>query len=302
MEENQKKEPRSQQIKTFFTTTAVGFLMGIGMIAPGVSGGAIAVIFGLYEQITDAVAHFYREFRKKMAFLIPLAIGAGVSVLLFSQIIQFFFTEYNAPTRCLFLGLMIGTLPSVFRTAAKDGFRVRYLPLFVVMAALAILMGMPGNFSYTGGQEGLTFPLLLISGAVIGFGTIVPGVSSSFLLMAAGLYDPLLTVLNTRDIPRLLPIALGFGIFVLLFTRLVNWLYQKAYGFTSFAVCGLLVGSLFPVIPPLKADLASAAAVLLGVAGAVLSWYLLRRKEKGLTAKEPDPHTNEESAPPPDRS
>ena len=92
MEENQKKEPRSQQIKTFFTTTAVGFLMGIGMIAPGVSGGAIAVIFGLYEQITDAVAHFYREFRKKMAFLIPLAIGAGVSVLLFSQIIQFFFT------------------------------------------------------------------------------------------------------------------------------------------------------------------------------------------------------------------
>lgn len=80
------------------------------------------------------------------------------------------------------------------------------------MAALAILMGMPGNFSYTGGQEGLTFPLLLISGAVIGFGTIVPGVSSSFLLMAAGLYDPLLTVLNTRDIPRLLPIALGFGV------------------------------------------------------------------------------------------
>ena len=93
MEENQKKEPRSQQTKTFFTTAAVGFLMGIGMIAPGVSGGAIAVIFGLYEQITDAVAHFYREFRKKMAFLIPLAIGAGVSVLLFSQIIQFFFTE-----------------------------------------------------------------------------------------------------------------------------------------------------------------------------------------------------------------
>ena len=80
------------------------------------------------------------------------------------------------------------------------------------MAALSILMTLLTGFSYTGGREGLTFPLLLLSGVVIGFGTVVPGVSSSFLLMAAGLYDPLLTVLNTYDLPRLLPVALGFGV------------------------------------------------------------------------------------------
>ena len=302
MDGNRKDGRPPRKKAAFLKTAGVGFLMGIGAIAPGVSGGAIAVIFGLYEQITDAVSHFYRDFRKKMGFLLPLMLGAGAGVLLFGQIIQYFFTQYNTPTRCLFLGLMIGTLPSVFRSAAKKGFRVRYLPLFIVMAALSILMTLPAGFSYTGGREGLTFPLLLLSGVVIGFGTVVPGVSSSFLLMAAGLYDPLLTVLNTYDLPRLLPVALGFGVFVLLFTRLIHWLYQKAYGFTSFAVCGLLVGSLFPVIPPLKADLASAAAVLLGIAGALLSWYLLRRKESGSPTQGTDPHTMPESALPHDHT
>ncbi len=250
--------------------------MGIGSIAPGVSGGAIAVVCGLYEQITDAVAHFYRNFKEKMKLLIPLGIGVALGILLFGQIIQFFFDRYNTQVRCLFIGLMAGTLPSVIQTAKKKGFRLWYLLLFAAAAVLIFLMSQPGNFTYTGGTEGLTWPLLLLSGAVIGFGTIVPGVSSSFILMAAGLYEPLLTTLNTMDILRLIPVAIGFGAFVLLFAKLVSFLYAHAYGAVSFTVCGLLVGSIIPVIPPLSWDLPSALAILLTVTGAALSYFLLR--------------------------
>ncbi|MCI8554901.1 MAG: DUF368 domain-containing protein [Clostridiales bacterium] len=264
--------------KTLAKTAGGGFLMGIGAIAPGISGGAIAVVCGLYEDITDAVAHFYRQFREKMKLLIPLGVGVVLGVLLFGRVIEFFFNHYNLQTRCLFIGLMAGTLPSVFRTAAKKGFHIWYLLLFAAGTVLTCLLGQPGHFTYTGGVEGLTVPLLLLSGAVIGFGTIVPGVSSSFLLMAAGLYEPLLDTLNTMDVARLIPIAVGFGAFVLLFARLVSFLYAHAYGAVSFTVCGLLTGSIFPVIPPLRWDLTSGLALLLTVTGAALSWWLLRRR------------------------
>lgn len=159
----------------FWNTLATGFLIGIGSIAPGVSGGAIAVVFNLYDPITDAVAHFYRDFKNKMKFLVPLCLGAGASILLFSQVIAYFFGHYNVATRCLFVGLMAGTLPSVFHTARRQGFRWWYLLLMLAATAGTIWLSFAHLFVYTGGEEGLTFPILLICGAVQGFGTIVPG-------------------------------------------------------------------------------------------------------------------------------
>lgn len=267
------------QRKPLWITLLTGFFLGIGAIAPGVSGGAIAVIFGLYDQITDAVANFYKDFWNKMRFLIPLGLGAAAGILLFGHLIKFLFDNYNIQVRCLFIGLMVGTLPSVFRCANKQGFRRWYPIPLVLAAALTISLAFLETLSYSGGETGLSFPLLLLSGAVIGFGTIVPGVSSSFILIAAGLYDPLLALLTDMDIVRLLPVALGFGAFVLLFAKLVNWLYRRAYGLMSYIVCGLLIGSIAPVIPQgLGWNLTTALSVLLGILGCALSWVLLRQK------------------------
>lgn len=268
----------------FLRTALTGFLIGIGAIAPGISGGAIAVVFGLYARITDALAHLTRDFKKNLKFLAPLCTGAGLAVLLFSQVIAWLFANYNMPVRLLFVGLMAGTLPSVFHTANRQGFRWWYLLPMLAAAAGTVYLTCGPVFVYTGGNAGLNFPLLLLCGGVLGFGTIVPGVSSSFLLMGVGLYEPVLEVIRTVDIPRLLPLGLGFFAFIFLFAKLIDWLYRKAYGFVSYLVAGLLLGSVFPVIPPLRWDGAAAAAILLAAAGGALSWYLLhlqiRKEEK----------------------
>ena len=88
--ENQKRRAAAKEIGR---TAVTGFFVGIGAIAPGISGGAIAVVFGLYDRITDAIAHFYRDFKQKMKFLIPLCGGAAVGVLLFSQVIAYLFSH-----------------------------------------------------------------------------------------------------------------------------------------------------------------------------------------------------------------
>lgn len=261
-------------------TAAIGFLIGIGAIAPGISGGAIAVVFGLYEPITEAVAHFYRDFRQKIKFLLPLFAGAGLSFLLFSQVIAWLFRAYNLPVRCLFVGLMLGTLPSVFHTAVKKGFRLWYLLPMACAAAGTIWLSGLEALTYTGGEAGLNFFVLFICGAVMGFGTIVPGVSSSFLLMGAGLYEQVLDVIRQVNIPFLIPLSLGFLLFVLIFAKIIQWLFARAYGFVSFLIAGLLLGSIVPVIPPLRPDLPSLAAVLLALTGGVLSWYLLHLQIK----------------------
>ena len=270
-----------QEKKSVWLTVVTGFFVGIGSIAPGISGGAIAVIFGLYDRITDAIANFYKNFKEKMKFLIPLGIGAAAGILLFGQIIGYLFEHYNIQVRCLFIGLMAGTLPSVFRTANKKGFRLWYLLPMAAAAGMIVVFTFLESIKYTGGDAGLTFPLLLLCGAVIGFGTIVPGVSSSFILMAAGLYEPLLRALNTMDVVKLIPVAVGFAAFVLLFAKLVDWLYKHAYGLMSYIVCGLLIGSIFPVVPPLKMDLTTLLSLLLTLLGGLLSWYLLRLKKEG---------------------
>lgn len=266
--------------KLLLKTLLTGFLVGIGSIAPGISGGAIAVVFGLYDRITDAIAHFYQHFGQKMKFLLPLGIGGAAGILLFGQLIGYLFTNYNTPVRCLFIGLMAGTLPSVFRTAGREGFKKRYLLPLVLAAGAVILFTYLDTLTYTGGTADMGWPLLLLCGAVVGFGMIVPGISSSFILMAAGLYEPMLQALNTLDIPKLIPIAIGFGVFVLLFAKLISWLYKRVYSWISYTVCGLLIGSIFPVIPPLRADLAGGLALLLALAGGLLSWYLLRLKSE----------------------
>lgn len=272
-----KKEP-------IWKTLLVGFLVGIGAIAPGISGGAIAVVFGLYSQITDAISHFYRDFKNKMRFLIPFGVGAVLGVALFSRVVDYFFTHFNVQTRCLFIGLIIGTLPSVFKTANKEGFRKRYLlPMAVMFAltlALLLLEGQSGGEAAGVAVGNPSFPLMMAYGAVLGFGTIVPGVSSSFLLMSMGAYEQVLGAISSWDPLRILPLVIGFGACVLLIAKLVDWLYRRAYGWMSYIVLGLLLGSIVPVVPPLGWDKVSLLSVALAIVGGWVSWGLLRLKKE----------------------
>ncbi len=257
-----------------------GFFIGLGGVAPGISGGAIAVVFGLYPVITESLATIHKQFWQKCKFLLPLLIGSLISIVLFSRVIDYLFDHYNTSIRCLFIGLMAGTIPAVFRTANRQGYRLWYWGPFAVSLSVMVVGTMLVDPSTATPMSDLPIWMLLIGGAILGFGAIVPGVSSSFLLMAIGAYEPILHAFTEWDFKVLVPVGIGFAVFVMVFIKLIHLAYQKAYGPVSYAVCGLLIGSMIPVIPPLSWDAMSAVAVLLGALGAMLSWYLLRF-EKG---------------------
>ena len=103
----------------FIKNMLKGLLIGMGAVAPGVSGGTFAVILGIYDKLTDAVANFYKNFKQKMLFLLPITLGVGIGVLGFSKVMKYLFETHEVEVKFLFIGLMAGTLPSVFNQANK---------------------------------------------------------------------------------------------------------------------------------------------------------------------------------------
>ena len=274
-------------------TMAVGFLVGIGAIIPGVSGGAFAVIFGLYDKIMTYIGTFYREFRKKMKFLVPFAIGVGVAVLSLSQGLEWVFEHYPMQMALLFIGLIAGTGPSMVRTSMKKGFRWWYIPVAVVVGGATWALLNIHGIRWTGEGQ-LPWYMLVITGVVLGFGTVVPGLSSSAMLISIGLYDPMLALVSLRTLSadnfgsrvgQLIWFMGGLGICILLFSKLVSLLYKKAYGETSFGVLGMVAVSMVvmaqkcEVVRYMAWDFPTFLAFALAAIGGTLVWFLLRKGE-----------------------
>lgn len=234
----------------FFINFLVGLFIGIGGIIPGVSGSAIAVIFGIYDRLTNLIAHFIKNIKKDFFFFLPIALGAGVGFLVFSKVMQYLFANYDAQVKYLFIGLIAGTFPLVLKQANKNGFKKMYILPMLISFALTILLtslgGHPSN-SLSGGQPG--FILLLMSGVILGFGTIVPGISTAFLMMYLGTYEILLKGVADLDIAALFPAGIGFVLSIVLFARFISLLFQRVYGYTYYTILGFVIGSMIPIFP-----------------------------------------------------
>ena len=115
-----------------------GILVGVGGIAPGLSGSVMLLILGLYERCINAIGTLFKNFKKNLLFLVPLVCGFGVGILLFSKVVDFLLINYEFHTRYLFLGLVIGTLPLFYKTVKKKGFALKHWGIILVAAAVGV--------------------------------------------------------------------------------------------------------------------------------------------------------------------
>lgn len=269
-------------IVRFLSGFIKGLLIGIGSVAPGVSGGAIAVIFGLYEKITGAIANVFKDFRRKAIFFFPIALGGGVGVLAFSKVIEYLFRHYEVHVKYLFIGLMMGTLSSVFEQANRKGFRKKYiLPCITAfgITVLAMVMEKAGIDIIPEAGKGL--PHLFAYGAIIGIGTIVPGISASFVLMYIGAYQIVLEGIANINLMIIVPVGIGFVVSIVLFANIINFLFRRFYGYTYYTVIGFVIGSIIAIFPGFSFNIEHLLGVLLFAVGFYLSFSLSKySKEK----------------------
>lgn len=277
---------RMRRQGSFWRNALAGLLMGIGCVLPGVSGGVMAVSFGLYRPMLDAVLGIFHDTRRKLLFLAPLALGGAAGLLLGARCLGTAMRLYEKPMLCLFTGFILGGVPDLLAEAEAGGrFRRRWL------GALAggVLLALPMALLRAQGVEralSLTPLQALAVGLAEGVGTVVPGLSTSFLLMNLGWYQAYLDALAHPQAGVLGLVALGFAASALASMKAVQWLFDHARGYAYYAVLGFLLVSVALVFP----GFGSGWTLWMQLA-ALLAGMLVARRMSGMG--EPMPGTKE---------
>lgn len=225
-----------------------GMFIGSGAILPGVSGGALAAVFGIYERIIAFLADIRKDFLKNVLFFIPVGLGGLFGVFALAHPLDYFLEHAEFQVLWCFIGCILGTLPSLYREAGKKGRQPRHIAIAVFTAILAFT----GLFA---AREWLTVSLSLhigtwlLSGAIFALGMIVPGLSPSNFLMYFGLYEPMTAGIKDLDLSVIVPVGIGAVICVLSFAKLMRLILEKAYAGTFHFIFGIVVASTAIIIP-----------------------------------------------------
>ncbi|APZ49770.1 DUF368 domain-containing protein [Jeotgalibaca sp. PTS2502] len=224
-----------------------GVAVGIGAILPGLSGGVLAVIFNIYDPLLKFLGNIKKNFMANVRYFIPIGIGGVLGVVVFSVFVEKAFGQYAAQFTCLFIGFVAGTFPSLFRTAGKEGRNGGDWLTLIVSAIFILLIMMMGSAKLTQIQP--SFLAWIFSGAMVGLGMIVPGMSPSNFLIYFGLYDKMAAGISAFDFSVTIPLAIGLMACVLLFAKLVNWLFGRYYSKMYHFILGMVVGSSIAIFP-----------------------------------------------------
>ena len=260
-----------------------GMLIGTGAILPGVSGGALAAVFGLYEPLISFISNITRTFMKGFKYFLPVGIGGLLGVFVLSYPLDFGLQYYPVHVLWAFIGAIIGTLPTLYREAGKNGRRPYHTVLAVVTAVVMFLFlfWANKNLDLQVDQNVITW---LISGAIFASGFIVPGLSPSNFLIYLNLYQPLTEAIRLLDFSILIPVTFGAVICVFLFAKAIRFLLNIAYATVFHFVFGVVVASTAIIAPSaeLYADLTAldyALVVILFVGGLALGIWLGRLED-----------------------
>lgn len=253
-----------------------GIVVGIGGIAPGLSGSVLLVIFGLYQKTIDAIGTLFKKFKENFLFLAPLFLGFGVGILLFSKVVDFLLNNYEAQTRFAFLGLVLGTIPLFYKEVKKEGFSNKYY-IYILVAAICgfALFFFNGNLFPTVENPNI-FQSFMLGVAVAG-SSIIPGVDSAVILSSLGLYELYVSSIATLNFPVLIPAACGLGIGALVISFVMSKLIKKFYTATFSIIFGLFLSIIPNVLNEschLGFNLSSVVSILLVIVGFGVSYYL----------------------------
>lgn len=254
---------------TFWKRFFKGVVIALGFILPGVSGGVLAAILGIYERLLGFMAHFRRNFKRDFWYFVPVGLGGIVGIALLSAPLEYLLAHAQVIVLWGFAGAIIGTLPALMKTATSRAPRdwldgVWFFGTFIISAGLLYFMSelfgtLPANF---GG--------FIVAGALITLGVLVPGLSPSNLLLILGLFTPMLRGFKRLDIVGVyLPIAIGGILAMALFSKLMDHLLVKFHSRVYHFILGIVLASTMLILIPNPY-----AAESISYAHATLSTYL----------------------------
>lgn len=278
-------------VGAFIKNLLKGVVIGIANVIPGVSGGTMMVVMGIYDKLIHVVSHFFKEFKKNLPFLIAILIGMLIAIFGGSVVIRFLFDRLPLPTTFLFIGLILGGLPMMRKRVKGEKFKVGYAIAFAAFAALVIVMALLGDA--TGREASLSLTpvgiLLLFLVGVIAAGTmVIPGVSGSMVLLILGYYNPVIGTISDfvsgirngdkelmlHSFLILLVFGIGVIVGIVFFAKLIEMIFNRFPMYAYWAIIGLIVSSPVAILLMSSFGVITLPAVLLGILFLVIGCFV----------------------------
>lgn len=222
-----------------------GIIVGIFNIIPGLSGSAMLVVFNLYEKCLKAISDLFKSPKQSFTFLFPIGAGIIIGTYSFSNIIFVLLKSYPLETYIIFTILIITTIPNLFKEGTKNGFKKDYLIPFIITFTIGILFIFLDikDLNYNIDYSFLGLLKYLLIGIILSFSTVIPGISTTVLLSIINLYGIYIYSISTFNMFVLIPIFISFTITTFLISKLINYLLNKYYGYTYFAILGFCLST-----------------------------------------------------------
>ena len=268
-----------------------GFFIGLANIIPGVSGGTMAISFGIYEELITIISNIFKDFKKNMKFLIPLVIGAGISIALLSNVITASLDTFKIATPLLFIGLIIGGFPTIYKKVNKKIVKPKNLIVFLITIIFMVVLYLGikdiKNITFTN-MTIIDYIILFIVGVIAAITMVVPGISGSFVLMLIGYYEPIVEVISEltkfnniiTNLLILIPFSIGALIGIVTVAKLIKHCLKHFEEQTYSAIVAFVISSIFIIVYPLLSTKCSLIELIVGlilmVIGSVITYEMER--------------------------
>lgn len=247
-----------------------GVIIGIGGILPGISGGVLCVIFGLYQPVIEVLSNPIINLKKYWRIIIPAGIGVGLGFLGCAGLVSTFMEKNSQAAICVFIGLIVGMLPDLWKDAGREGRKGASLPALIIsfLLFLGLLL-----FLRTGISMEITpnTGWYVFCGIAWGLSIVVPGLSSSSMLIFFGLYQPMLEGMARLDFSILIPLGIGACLIVFTLSRAVNRFFEKYYALASHIILGIVIATTVMIVPTKFSGTSGLLICLACTAGGVLA-------------------------------
>ena len=261
-----------------------GMLVGFGAILPGLSGGALLAAFGLYRPAIEVLSTPIQGIKKHWFMLTFVGIGGVIGVVGLAGIADWLLELNATVVYCAFAGLVLGTVPGLYQDAGERGRnRASFLSMgigFALLLAILIWLRFGIAFSIEASLGGY-----LICGVLWGLSFIVPGLSSSNLIMFFGLYEPMMKGIKSLDLSVVLPIGATMLICLLGLSQVMRRLLDKHYSVVLHGVLGTVIATSVMILPSFAPTLPNILIAIVAVGGGAVASYFFtllcnRIKEK----------------------
>lgn len=263
-----------------------GYAIGSSMSVPGVSGGTMAILLGIYDKLISSISNFFKDIKGNILFLLKFLIGAGAGIGSLAFLIKWMLEKFPLPVSMFFLGAVVGGIPALYKKTRETSLRISSGIYFLLGLIIVISIGFipSGSIDVSSGSGFTHYLMLLVTGIVIALALVLPGISTSHMLLVMGMYDNMLAAITEFDIVYIGILGIATLIGVFLITKPLEWIMNTYPHQTYCMIIGFVVGStadifkdkILPAIPESTDALWWVGFGLMSVAAFILGFMALK--------------------------